>query len=75
MVEVTIKYPDESWGQFSGTGDSYKPIEYKAQLINVIRLDGAWIGIIMDDTDQLTRIEMSKVVEWEGHDSDYRPSW
>lgn len=71
MAEVTIKYANEKWERW-GTED-YKPVEYKATLINVVRLDGAWIGIISDE-DGIRKINMTKVVEWEDHNGDYRPS-
>lgn len=73
MTRVTVKYPDENWNRWEAAAE-YKPIEYLADLVNVLYINGVWTGVISIPEDGLIQtIEMSKIVEWHEHDNHYYP--
>lgn len=76
MQKVTIVRPDNNWTPLSD--ESYKSFRYEAELINVVRLDGKWVGIVAwCDGTGITEVDMTEVEEWYEFDSvtAYRQGW
>ncbi len=77
MPKVTIVKQDEDWDPVSSYRD-YEPYRYEAELINVVRVDGKWVGVVMEDqhgTMDLHTVDMTEVAEWQGfdHERAYSP--
>ena len=72
--KVHIVRRDESWHQWDSIKD-YEPLRYEATLINVVRVDGKWVGIVAwGEGDVIQEVNMTEIEEWHDFDrSAYSP--
>jgi len=77
MRRVTIVRRDWNWNPLYSNGD-YASFRYEAELINVLRVDGKWIGIVVwCDGSGITEVDMTEVEQWHLFDESNNnpPGW
>lgn len=64
MIKVTVERYGEEW-----TGEWFETVDqsFEVTLINVVRLDGRWVAIVLnEDCGEIYNVPASHLKEWAG---------